>query len=190
MARKLRNEELGRLSVEAYRGARKLPVVVVLDNVRSQHNVGAVFRTADAFRVEKIFLCGITATPPHREIYKTALGAEESVAWEYVAETGAAARRLKEEGYAVVAAEQVEGSAALEEWRLESGRRYAFVFGNEVRGVSEEVVALADYCLEVPQFGTKHSLNLSVTAGIVLWHSLHPLFGALGDEFVKKTIKR
>jgi tRNA G18 (ribose-2'-O)-methylase SpoU len=180
--RKLHNEELHRLSLEEYREAGKLPVVVVLDNARSQHNIGSVFRTADAFRVERLFLCGITAVPPHREIHKTALGAEESVAWEHAAETVDVVRRLREEGYTVVAVEQAEGSVPLDGHRLEPGGRYAFIFGNEVRGVSQEVVELADYCLEVPQFGTKHSLNLSVTTGIVLWHALHPLFPLLERE--------
>ncbi|MDR0766607.1 MAG: RNA methyltransferase [Odoribacteraceae bacterium] len=181
MSRKLHNEELHRLSPDAYRSARKLPVVILLDNARSQHNIGSVFRTADAFRVEKLYLCGITATPPHREIHKTALGAEESVAWEHAADTVAVVRRLRAEGYTVVAVEQAEGSISLDGHRLAPGRRYALVFGNEVRGVGEETVALADYCLEVPQFGTKHSLNLSVTAGIVLWHALHPLFPLLDE---------
>ena len=180
--RKLSNEELRRLSFEEYRGAGKLPVTVVLDNARSQHNIGSVFRTADAFRVEKIILCGITATPPHREIHKTALGAEDTVAWEYARETATVVRRLKDLGYVIVAVEQVEGSRSLENHGLLPGKRYVFVFGNEVRGIEQEVVDLADYCLEVPQFGTKHSLNISVAAGIVLWHVLHPLFPALGKR--------
>jgi tRNA G18 (ribose-2'-O)-methylase SpoU len=179
MPRKLPNEELHRLSPDDYREAGKLPVVVVLDNLRSQHNIGSAFRTADAFRVEKIYLCGITATPPHREIHKTALGAEECVPWEHAGDTADVARRLKARGYTVVAVEQAEGSRSLAGHALAPGGRYALVFGNEVRGVAQEVVDVADYCLELPQYGTKHSLNVSVAVGIVLWHLLHPLFPAL-----------
>jgi tRNA G18 (ribose-2'-O)-methylase SpoU len=175
-SRKLQNEELHRLPVEEYREVEKWPVAVVLDNVRSQHNIGAVFRACDAFRAEKIYLCGITATPPHREIHKTALGAEESVAWEYAGETVDVIRRLKERGYVVVAVEQAEGSRSLEDYVPRPGARHAFVFGNEARGVDQEVVDLCDYCVEIPQFGTKHSLNVSVAAGIVLWQALRPLF--------------
>ena len=174
--RKLLNEELNRLTTEEYKQSRKLPIVVVLDNVRSLNNIGSVFRTSDAFRLEKIYLCGITATPPHREIHKTALGAEESVAWEYVSDTKEAVKRLKAEGVTVVTVEQVEGSRSLVDYAVETGERYAFVFGNEVKGVEQEVVNLSDYSLELPQFGTKHSFNISVTVGIVLWQALHPLF--------------
>jgi tRNA G18 (ribose-2'-O)-methylase SpoU len=181
MSRKLLNEELQRLPVDAYREVEKLPVAVVLDNVRSQHNTGAVFRTCDAFRVGRVFLCGITATPPHREIHKTALGAEESVAWEYAGETVDVVRRLRAEGYVVVAVEQAEGSRSLDGYVAEKGRAHAFVFGNEARGVTQEVVDCCDYCLEIPQYGTKHSLNVSVAAGIVLWQALRPLFPAGND---------
>ncbi|MDR2131627.1 MAG: RNA methyltransferase [Odoribacteraceae bacterium] len=180
--RKLQNDELHRLSLDEYKSVEKLPVVILLDNVRSQHNIGSAFRTSDAFRVEKIYLCGITATPPHREIHKTALGAEESVAWEYAEATVDVVRELKARGYIIVAVEQAEGSRSLEDATLRPGQKYAFVFGNEVRGVEQEVVALSDYCLEVPQFGTKHSLNISVTVGIILWHLLHPLFPNKREE--------
>lgn len=173
--RKLLNEELNRLSTEEYREAEKLPVVVVLDNVRSLNNIGSVFRTGDAFRIAKICLCGITATPPHREIHKTALGAEECVEWQYFEETTDAVRELKEEGFTIVAVEQVEGSVSLERFSLVAGRKHAFVFGNEVKGVQQEVVDLSDCCVELPQFGTKHSFNVAVTVGIVLWQALSPL---------------
>jgi tRNA G18 (ribose-2'-O)-methylase SpoU len=178
-SRKLLNSELHRLPVEQFRQADKLPAVVVLDNVRSQHNVGAAFRTCDAFRVERLYLCGITPLPPHREIYKTALGAEESVAWESVAETVHLVRRLRQEGYTVIAIEQAEGSRSLADFAPAPDARHAFVLGNEVRGVDQQVVDLCDYCLEIPQFGTKHSLNVSVATGIVLWQALHPLFHRL-----------
>jgi len=174
--RKRLNEELCRLTPEAYKEVEKLPIVIVLDNVRSLNNIGSVFRTSDAFRLEKIYLCGITATPPHREIHKTALGAEESVDWEYMADTTEMVKRLKADGFIVVAVEQVEGSRSLETYAIEAGKRYAYVFGNEVKGVDQAVIDLSDYCLELPQFGTKHSFNISVTVGIVLWQVLHPLF--------------
>lgn len=174
--RKLANDELGRIDPDTYREVEKLPVVVVLDNIRSQHNIGAVFRTSDAFRIGKLYLCGITATPPHREIHKSALGAEDSVPWEYHEETLDVVRQLQAEGYVIVSVEQAENSLSLEGYALEKGHRYAFVFGNEVRGVQQEVVDASDYCLEIPQFGTKHSLNISVSAGIVLWQIASPLF--------------
>ena len=162
-------EELNRVSVEQFKELEKLPVVCVLDNIRSQHNVGSVFRTADAFRIEKLLLCGITATPPNREINKTALGATESVEWKHYPFAGDAIRELKTEDYLIVAVEQAEGSIALQLFKPDPGQRIAFVFGNEINGVSEEVMELADTCIEIPQFGTKHSLNVSITAGIVLW---------------------
>ena len=167
--RKLLNEELDRLSVEAFKRARKIPVVVVLDNVRSQNNIGSVFRTADAFRLEGIILCGITATPPHREIHKTALGATDSVQWEYREETTLAVRELKEQGYRILSVEQAEGAISLDRLELSPREKYALVLGNEIRGVDQKVVDLSDQCLEIPQFGTKHSLNISVAAGIVIW---------------------
>lgn len=168
---KRRITELGRLDVEAFRKAEKMPLTVVLDNVRSFHNVGAVFRTADAYRVERIVLCGMTAQPPAPEIHKTALGAEDAVAWTYESDTLEAVRKLKDEGYKVFAIEQAHGSTPLQELDslISQGEKYAVVFGHEVKGVQQEVVDAADGCLELPQFGTKHSLNVSVTAGIVIW---------------------
>ncbi|MBP3712313.1 MAG: RNA methyltransferase [Bacteroidaceae bacterium] len=168
--RKLKVTEMGRMSVAEYRESDKQPLVVVLDHVRSLYNVGSVFRTSDAFRVESVLLCGITARPPHPEIHKTALGAEESVDWHYYERTEDAVAWLKEEGYTVLAIEQCEGSTMLQDFRTEAGRKYAVVLGNEVKGVQQEVVDSCDGCLEIPQYGTKHSLNVSVAAGIVLWH--------------------
>ena len=185
--RKLLNEELNRLSTEEYKEAEKVPVVVVLDNVRSQNNIGSVFRTSDAFRLARICLCGITATPPHREIHKTALGAEESVEWQYFEETTEAVNSLKAEGFTIVAVEQVEGSVSLERFGIEATGKYAFVFGNEVKGVQQEVVDLADCCVELPQFGTKHSFNIAVTVGIVLWQALSPLLDSLQGAGKKPT---
>ena len=167
--RKLANAELGRLSVEEFKAADKTPVVIVLDNVRSLHNIGSVFRTADSFLLEGIYLCGITAQPPHREIHKTALGATDSVDWQYYAETKQAIDHLKERGYKIVAIEQADKSVSLDQFHVARNEGIALVFGNEVSGVGEEVVQLADACIEIPQFGTKHSLNISVSAGIVVW---------------------
>lgn len=166
---KLRTIEMQRLSVDEFHEANKLPLIVVLDDVRSLHNVGSVFRSSDAFRVEAVYLCGITATPPHPEIHKTALGGEDSVAWRYFKTATEAVAELHKEGVFVYSIEQVEGSTKLQNLQLDTDRRYAVVFGNEVKGVHQEVVDLADGCLEIPQFGTKHSLNVSVTAGIVIW---------------------
>lgn len=167
--KKLTMDELNRISVEEYKQAEKTPIVVVLDNVRSMNNIGSVFRTADAFRIEKIYLCGITATPPHRDIHKTALGAENSVDWEYVEETLDCVKHLRDEGYTVYSVEQAEGSVMLQDFKAD-GRKTAVVFGNEIDGVAQEVVDASDGCIEIPQFGTKHSLNVSVTAGIVMWN--------------------
>jgi 23S rRNA (guanosine2251-2'-O)-methyltransferase len=167
--RKLKNEELGRMTIEEFRKGKKLPVTVVLDDVRSMHNIGSVFRTCDAFSVEKILLCGITAQPPHREITKTALGATESIFWKYYVTISDAMEALKSEGYKILCIEQAEGSIDLADFIPESYMKYAVVFGNEVNGVSQSVVDVCDYCLEIPQFGTKHSFNISVTAGIVLY---------------------
>ncbi len=167
--RKLKLEELNRLSVEEFRTAEKIPLTVVLDNVRSQHNIGSVFRTCDAFRVEEILLCGITATPPNTEIHKSALGAEDSVTWHHCDDTLNAVRQLQENGYEVYAVEQAEKSLSLEHIALQMGIKYAVIFGHEVHGVQQEVVDACDGCIEIPQFGTKHSLNVSVTAGIVIW---------------------
>ncbi len=167
--RKLLNEELGRLDVEAFKKAPKLPVVLVLDNIRSLHNIGSAFRTSDAFRLEAVFLCGISATPPHREIHKTALGATESVDWKYFSKTSEAVRYLQEQRYAIVAVEQADESVALQDFYPLAGKKYAFVFGNEIKGVEKQVVEQADAVIEIPQFGTKHSLNVSVSIGVVLW---------------------
>lgn len=172
MFRKLYNEELGRISAEEYKSAQKQPVAVVLDNVRSGHNVGSAFRSADAFRIEKVVLCGICATPPSQEIHKTALGAEFSVPWEHHDDTVEAVRALKEQGWTLVGVEQAENSTMLQDFVPEAGRRYAFVFGNEVFGVAQEVMDLCDMALEIPQEGTKHSLNVSVSVGIVLWDAV------------------
>jgi 23S rRNA (guanosine2251-2'-O)-methyltransferase len=167
--RKLSNEELDRLSVEAFRSARKIPLVVLLDNIRSQNNVGSVFRTADAFRLEGVILCGITATPPHREIHKTALGATESVRWEYREDTSVAVAELKEQGYRILSVEQAEGAVQLDRLKLFPDRKYALVLGHEIRGVDQRIIDMSDQCIEIPQYGTKHSLNISVAAGIVIW---------------------
>ena len=158
-----------RLSVDEFHEAPKLPLIVVLDDVRSLHNVGSVFRSADAFRVEAVYLCGITATPPHPEIHKTALGGEDSVAWRYFPTATEAIESLHNDGFFVYSIEQVEGSTKLQNLQLDTDRRYAIVLGNEVKGVHQEVVDKSDCCLEIPQFGTKHSLNVSVTAGMVIW---------------------
>lgn len=167
--RKLRTIEMQRLTVDEFHEARKLPLTVVLDDVRSLHNVGAVFRSGDAFRIEAVCLCGITATPPHPEIHKTALGGEDSVEWRYYSTAAEAVDALHNEGVTVYSIEQVEGSTKLQHLSLDTSRRYAVVLGNEVKGVHQEVVDMSDGCLEIPQFGTKHSLNVSVTAGIVMW---------------------
>lgn len=167
--RKLKITEMNRLSAEEFKTVEKLPLVVVLDNVRSLHNIGSVFRTSDAFRVECIYLCGITATPPHPEMHKTALGAEFTVDWKYVNNVVETVDNLRENGYTVFAVEQAEGSTMLQDLVLERGRRYAVVLGNEVKGVQQEAIDHCDGCIEIPQYGTKHSLNVSVTAGIVIW---------------------
>ena len=176
--RKLNITELNRISAEEFKKAEKTPLVVVLDNVRSLNNIGSVFRTSDAFLVEKICLCGITATPPHPEMHKTALGAEDTVNWKYKKHTLEAVEELHNEGYTVLAIEQVEGSTMLNDLTLDPDKKYAIVMGNEVKGVQQEVINACDGCIEIPQYGTKHSLNVSVTTGIVLW------------EFVKKMRMR
>ena len=168
--RKLLNIELGRVSAGEYKELPESGVVVVLDNVRSAHNVGSAFRTADSFKADKVWLCGICAVPHSADIHKSALGAEDSVAWEYVADTMEAVERLKAEGYTIVSVEQTVRSVMLDAFRPEPGVKYALVFGNEVNGVAQEVVDASDFSLEVPQFGTKHSLNVSVTVGVILWH--------------------
>ena len=167
--RKLKNEELDRLDVEGFKKAEKSPIILVLDNIRSLNNIGSVFRTADAFLVEKIYLCGITAVPPHKDIRKTALGASESVAWEHCEKTVELVARLKSEGYTAVAIEQAENTVMLQNFEVEGTKKYALIFGNEVKGVSQEVVSACNTVLEIPQFGTKHSLNISVSVGVVVW---------------------
>ena len=175
--RKLKITELNRVTVDEFKQANKLPLAVILDEVRSLHNIGSVFRTSDAFLVERIYLCGITATPPHPEMHKTALGAEDTVDWKNVKHTLEAVEELHNEGYTVLAIEQVEGSTMLDELELEPDKKYAIVMGIEVKGVHQEVIDACDGCIEIPQYGTKHSLNVSVTTGIVLW------------EFANKLIK-
>ena len=167
--RKLKITELNRLTPEAFKESRKIPLVVVLDHVRSLNNVGSVFRTSDAFRVEAIYLCGITACPPHAEIHKTALGAEETVDWKYFNDTLEAVENLRQMGYMICAIEQAEGSVMLDKLLLDKTKKYAVILGNEVKGVQQTVVDKCDMCIEIPQYGTKHSLNVSVTAGIVIW---------------------
>ena len=167
---KLRTIEMQRLTVEEFREAEKLPLIVVLDDVRSMHNVGSVFRTGDAFRIEAVYLCGITSTPPSAEIHKTALGAEDSVSWLYFKTALEALEALKTEGYEVYSIEQAHGSTKLQTFSPLKEKKYAVILGNEVKGVHQEVVDASDGCLEIPQFGTKHSMNVSVTAGIVIWH--------------------
>ena len=169
MARKLNTEEIIRLTPEEFKETPKIPLIVILDNVRSLHNVGSVFRTADAYCVEKVILCGITATPPNTEIHKSALGAEFSVDWAYYKETTEAVNELKQAGYTVLAIEQAHDSINMDTFKAEKGNKYAVILGNEVKGVQQSVIDLSDGCLELPQFGTKHSLNVSVTAGIVIW---------------------
>ena len=169
MMRKLKITELNRMSVKEFKESDKLPLIVVLDDVRSLHNVGSVFRSADAFRVESIYLCGITAVPPQPEIHKTALGAENTVEWKYFKDTLEAVKELKEKGYMIYSVEQVEGSTLLNKLTLDENGKYAVILGNEVKGVKQEAVDASDGCIEIPQFGTKHSLNVSVTAGMVIW---------------------
>lgn len=167
--RKLLNSELGRKSIDQFREAGKSPFIIVLDNIRSQSNIGSVFRTADAFLVEAIYLCGITAQPPHREIQKTALGATESVAWKYFGTTMEAVLELKQKGYTLIAVEQADGAVALQDLKIENEKKYALIFGHEINGVAQDIIDICDFCTEIPQFGTKHSFNISVSAGIVLW---------------------
>lgn len=166
---KLKLEDLNRVSVEEFKEQDKLPVVVILDNVRSMHNVGSVFRTGDGFAIEKLILCGITACPPHREIEKTALGATMSVEWAHFEQTTDAVASLRKDGYRIIAIEQAKNSTMLNTFKPDLQQKYALIFGNEVDGVSEDVMALIDECIEIPQFGTKHSFNIVISAGIVLW---------------------
>jgi 23S rRNA (guanosine2251-2'-O)-methyltransferase len=168
--RKLKIDELNRISVDEFKAAEKTDLIIILDNIRSLNNVGSVFRTSDAFRISEIILCGITATPPHAEIHKTALGAEDAVSWSYYADTLDAIKKVRGKGYTVFSVEQAEGSLKLDKFNPLDGEKYAVVLGNEVKGVQQKVVNESDGCLEIPQFGTKHSLNVSITAGIVIWH--------------------
>lgn len=167
--KKLKITELNRISAEEFKQAKKIPLIVVLDNIRSLNNIGSVFRTSDAFVVESVFLCGITATPPHAEIHKTALGAEDSVDWTYFEKTEDAVLSLKERGVTVFAVEQVQNSLKLDELQVQKDAKYAIVMGNEVKGVQQSVVDICDGAIEIPQYGTKHSLNVSISAGIVIW---------------------
>ena len=176
--RKLKNSELNRLSVEEFKQSQKTPLIVVLDNIRSLNNVGSVFRTSDAFLIEKIYLCGITATPPHKDIQKTALGSTETVAWEYVENTIDLVKSLQQQNVKVLSIEQAEDAAMLDSFIPETNSKYAIVFGNEVKGVAQDVVTASDTVIEIPQFGTKHSLNISVSCGVVLWD----LYGKLKNN--------
>lgn len=169
MSRKLENSELERLDVDGFKLAKKTPIIIILDNIRSLNNTGSVFRTADAFLVQKIYLCGITATPPHKDIRKTALGATESVDWEYKKDTLELVEELKQKGVQIVSVEQAENATMLNQFQPEPNKTIALIFGNEVKGVAQEVVSASDTVLEIPQFGTKHSLNISVSAGVVVW---------------------
>lgn len=175
--RKLKNSELDRLSVTEFKDIQKTPLIIILDNIRSLNNIGSVFRTSDAFLVEKIYLCGITATPPHKDIHKTALGSTESVAWEYRENTLDLVAQLQADGVIVASIEQAEKATMLNDFEPKDNQRYALVFGNEVKGVAQDVVSASDVILEIPQFGTKHSLNISVSCGVVVW-----------DVFAKLTI--
>ena len=167
--RKLKNSELDRKTIEVFKKAVKTPLIIILDNIRSLNNVGSVFRTADAFLIEKIYLCGITAVPPHKDIHKTALGATESVDWEYQKEIVSLIKKLQEKGTKVFAIEQTDGAMSLENFEVNKGHKYAFVLGNEVKGVSQEAVSQCDSVIEIPQEGTKHSLNIAVASGLVIW---------------------
>jgi 23S rRNA (guanosine2251-2'-O)-methyltransferase len=172
--RKLLNSELERKTIEQFKSTEKAPFIIVLDNVRSLSNVGSIFRTADAFLTEAIYLCGITSCPPHREIQKTALGATESVTWKYFPATSEAVTELKKKGYKIIAIEQAEGSTELQNLKIDKNRKYALVFGHEVNGVDQEIVNICDQCVEIPQFGTKHSFNIAISVGIVLWEVNKP----------------
>jgi len=173
--RKLKLSELNRITVEEFKHSPKTPIIIILDNVRSLQNIGSIFRTADAFRLDSIFLCGITGTPPNKEIHKTALGATESVAWKYFEKTADAVLFLKNNNYSIYAVEQVEGSISLNEFMIPNSGNIALIFGNEVNGVEEDLLKLADGCIEIPQFGIKHSLNIAVSAGIVIWELFQKL---------------
>ncbi|MEZ4788233.1 MAG: RNA methyltransferase [Flavobacterium haoranii] len=174
--RKLANEELNRISKDEFKESEKTPIIVILDDIRSLHNIGSVFRTSDAFLLEKIYLCGITATPPNKEIHKTALGATDTVAWEYAKDVLEVIQKLKEEKVKIFSVEQTENSIMLNDFQVETNERYALIFGNEVKGVSQEAINLSDGVIEIPQLGSKHSLNISVSAGIVIWDLFQKIF--------------
>jgi len=169
MNRKLKNEELNRISIDEFKQVDKTPIIIILDNIRSLNNIGSVFRTADAFLIEAVYLCGITAKPPHREIQKTALGATESVSWTHYDTTNEAIQNLKEKGYKIAAIEQAENSIMLNNYSVSNNEKIAIIFGNEVKGVEQDAIDLSDVVIEIPQYGTKHSLNISVSAGVVIW---------------------
>ena len=169
MRKKLKTEELNRISIDDFKKTRKTPIVVILDNIRSLNNVGSVFRTSDAFLIDKIYLCGITAQPPHKDIHKTALGATDSVAWKYFENTIDAIRELKKQDYIIASIEQTQNSIMLQNLEIDSNKKYALVLGHEVKGVEQEIIDASDFSIEIPQFGTKHSFNISVSTGIVLW---------------------
>ena len=173
--RKLKNAELNRKTIEEFKNSKKIPICIILDNVRSANNIGSVFRTSDAFIVDKIFLCGITATPPNKDIHKTALGSTESVSWEYFENTLHAIEKLKKDKWTIISIEQVENSITLNDFTIEPENKYAIILGNEVKGIDQAVVDACDYCIEIEQLGTKHSLNISVSAGIILWHVFRQL---------------
>ena len=173
--RKLKNSELNRLSINEFKQANKSPLIIILDNIRSLNNIGSVFRTSDAFLVEKIYLCGITATPPNKDIHKTALGATESVDWEYYKNTEDVVNYLKEDGYQIISIEQAENATLLQDFNPSIDKKYAIIFGNEVKGVQQKIVDVSDICIEIPQYGTKHSLNISVSAGVVIWDFFHKI---------------
>ena len=177
--RKLKNSELERLAVKEFKRAKKTPLIVILDNIRSLNNIGSVFRTSDAFLIEKIYLCGITAKPPHKDIHKTALGATDSVEWEHVEDTIELVKKLQAEGILVASIEQAEKSVQLQNFAPSKNKKLAIIFGNEVKGVQQQIVSISDYCIEIPQYGTKHSLNISVSCGVVLWE----LFNKMQVEF-------
>ena len=173
--RKLKNSELNRKNVDEFKKSEKTPLIVILDNIRSLNNIGSVFRTSDAFLLEKIYLCGITATPPNADIHKTALGATDSVDWEYAENTLDVVGKLKAEGVEIVSIEQAENAVMLDKFEVDKNKKYAIIFGNEVKGVEQEVVSASDIVVEIPQFGTKHSLNISVSAGVVIWEMFKQL---------------
>lgn len=175
--RKLKNSELDRLSIQDFKTSKKTPIIIVLDNIRSLNNIGSVFRTSDAFLVEKIYLCGITATPPHKDIHKTALGSTDTVDWEYIENTVELVEKLKAENCKVISIEQAENATMLDQFIPETNTKYALVFGNEVKGVSQKVVNASDMVIEIPQYGTKHSLNISVSCGVVVWDVFSKLKG-------------